>query len=141
MSAPSSWEGKTYHRSVSDPTRYAGDVFAMQLAAVGIEVAGPIRLGPMPEAATVLHEFEGQPLAEVVRRFDEDGATVGEARMLGLFTSKAYMEPAANTPVLRRKLEEILRSEDTIEGTHDHKAMVDVSPRTDVNPRKIWVPR
>jgi D-alanyl-D-alanine carboxypeptidase/D-alanyl-D-alanine-endopeptidase (penicillin-binding protein 4) len=67
--APSSWKGKTYHRSVSDPARYAGNVFAMQLAAVGIEVKGPIQLGGVPAAAGVLLEFEGQPLAEVVRRF------------------------------------------------------------------------
>lgn len=52
------------------------------------------------------------------------GESVGEARLLGLFTSKAYMERASRTPVLRRKLESIAGSEDLIEGSHDHKAVV-----------------
>jgi RNA polymerase sigma factor (sigma-70 family) len=48
----------------------------------------------------------------------------GEARMLGLFTSKAYAEPASQTPLLNRKLRQILRHEDLIEGSHDYKAAV-----------------
>ncbi|MDX1689699.1 MAG: NAD-glutamate dehydrogenase [Acidimicrobiia bacterium] len=59
-----------------------------------------------------------------VRILGADGTTAGEARLLGLFTSKAYMEPAARTPILRRKLDEIVEAEDLIEGTHDHKALV-----------------
>jgi NAD-specific glutamate dehydrogenase len=34
-----------------------------------------------------------------VRHVSPDGEIVGEARMIGLFTSKAYMEPAAKTPL------------------------------------------
>ena len=59
-----------------------------------------------------------------VRIVDENGFTVGEARLLGLLTSKAYMERASRTPVLRRKLAEIAQAEDLIEGSHDHKAVV-----------------
>ena len=59
-----------------------------------------------------------------VRILGAEGETVGEARMLGLFTSKAYMEPAAQTPILRYKLAEIVAGEDLIEGSHDHKALV-----------------
>ena len=44
--------------------------------------------------------------------------------MLGLFTTKAYAEPASQTPLLHRKLRQILRSEDLIEGSHDYKAAV-----------------
>ena len=43
--------------------------------------------------------------------------------MLGLFTTKAYSEPASQTPLLHRKLRQILRSEDLIEGSHDYKAV------------------
>ncbi|HEX6131384.1 MAG TPA: hypothetical protein VF044_06605, partial [Actinomycetota bacterium] len=39
-----------------------------------------------------------------VRRVDPEGEIVGEARLIGLFTSKAYMEPAAKTPLLHHKL-------------------------------------
>jgi glutamate dehydrogenase len=54
-----------------------------------------------------------------------DGSeVVGEARMIGLFTTKAYVEPASETPVLHRKLRRIVASEDLIEGSHDYKAAV-----------------
>src|SRR5829696_6530099 len=59
-----------------------------------------------------------------VRRISPAGEIVGEARMLGLFTTKAYAEPASQTPLLHRKLRQILRSEDLIEGSHDYKAAV-----------------
>ncbi len=59
-----------------------------------------------------------------VRIVGDDGSSVGEARLLGLFTSKAYMERASRTPVLRQKLADIARAEDLIEGSHDHKAVV-----------------
>src|SRR5215210_5274272 len=59
-----------------------------------------------------------------VRRVSADGQIVGEARMLGLFTTKAYAEPASQTPLLNRKLRQILRHEDLIEGSHDYKAAV-----------------
>src|SRR5215207_2280916 len=57
-----------------------------------------------------------------VRRISAEGEILGEARMLGLFTTKAYAEPASQTPLLHRKLRQILRSEDLIEGSHDYKA-------------------
>jgi glutamate dehydrogenase len=48
----------------------------------------------------------------------------GESRLLGLFTTKAYAEPASETPVLHRKLQRVLEAEDLIEGSHDYKAAV-----------------
>lgn len=59
-----------------------------------------------------------------VRRASPDGRIVGEARMVGLFTSKAYLEPASRTPLLHRKLTQILEAEDLFEGSHDYKAVV-----------------
>jgi glutamate dehydrogenase len=59
-----------------------------------------------------------------VRRIGPDGETTGESRMLGLFTTKAYAEPASQTPLLHRKLRAILAAEDLIEGSHDYKAAV-----------------
>ena len=61
-----------------------------------------------------------------VRHIGHDGRVVGEARMLGLFTSKAYMEPADTIPLLRRKLRQILDEEDTITGSHYHKQVVQI---------------
>jgi glutamate dehydrogenase len=62
--------------------------------------------------------------ALIARRFDADGHVVGEARLLGLFTSRAYAEPASTTPLLRRKLRQILEAEDLIDGSHDAKAAI-----------------
>ena len=59
-----------------------------------------------------------------MRKVSADGRITGEARMLGLFTTKAYAEPASQTPLLNRKLRQILRREDLIEGSHDYKAAV-----------------
>ena len=59
-----------------------------------------------------------------VRRVTPDGELAGEARLLGLFTTKAYSEPASETPVLHRKLRRVLEGEDLIEGSHDYKAAV-----------------
>ena len=61
-----------------------------------------------------------------LRRLDEDGHMVGELRLLGLFTSKAYMTPAAEIPVLHRKLQQVLTAQDVIEGSHDYKSLVQV---------------
>ena len=61
-----------------------------------------------------------------VRIIGPTGATVGEARLVGLFTSKAFMEPASHVPILRRKLASVVANEDLIEGSHDHKAVVQI---------------
>ena len=59
-----------------------------------------------------------------VRRVTADGEIAGESRLLGLFTTKAYAEPASETPVLHRKLRRVLEAEDLIEGSHDYKSAV-----------------
>ncbi len=61
-----------------------------------------------------------------VRMVGPDGETIGEARLVGLFTSKAYMQPASQIPILRRKLADIVAAEDLIEGSHDHKKIVEL---------------
>ncbi|HXV72532.1 MAG TPA: NAD-glutamate dehydrogenase domain-containing protein [Acidimicrobiia bacterium] len=59
-----------------------------------------------------------------VRVVDADGVVVGEARLLGLFTSHAYMTEPDSIPILRRKLEAVLEAEDLVEGSHDYRAVV-----------------
>src|SRR5207247_10714976 len=61
-----------------------------------------------------------------VRKVSPDGTIVGEARLIGLFTSKAYMEPAAKTPLLHHKLEQLVAAEDLIPGSHDYKTVVEL---------------
>ena len=58
-----------------------------------------------------------------VRRANPDGTPKGEARLVGLFTSKAYMEASSTIPILRRKLGSILAEEDLLPGSHDYKVI------------------
>jgi len=61
-----------------------------------------------------------------VKHVDESGEVIGELRVLGLFTSKALMEPARDVPLIRRKLDHIMESEDLFPGSHDYKAVVTI---------------
>jgi len=61
-----------------------------------------------------------------VRRVNPDGSPRGEARLVGLFTSKAYMESSAMIPILRRKLRTILEEEDLLPGSHDYKVITQI---------------
>ena len=59
-----------------------------------------------------------------VKRLDAGGTVCGEHRFLGLLTSKAFAEEAAEIPILRRRLQEILDAEHVARGSHDHKEIV-----------------
>ncbi len=59
-----------------------------------------------------------------LKRIAADGSVTGELRLLGLFTSKAYMEPADAVPIARRKLHQVLAAEDLAPGSHDYKVAV-----------------
>lgn len=60
-----------------------------------------------------------------VKRLDDDGNIIGELRIVGLFTSKALSLPVENFPVLREKLREVLKRDQSIPGSHEYKAMID----------------
>jgi glutamate dehydrogenase len=61
-----------------------------------------------------------------VKEFDAEGRVVGERRFIGLFTSKASAEEAAELPILRRMLRQILTAEQVVPGSHDYKELVAV---------------
>src|SRR5437773_2398275 len=70
-----------------------------------------------------------------IRQLDATGQVIGERRFIGLFTSKAYAEEAAEIPLLRRVLRQILAAEQVVPGSHDHKEMVaifNVLPKDDL---------
>ena len=61
-----------------------------------------------------------------VKEFDAEGRVVGERRFIGFFTSKASAEEAAELPILRRMLRQILAAEQVVPGSHDYKELVTV---------------
>jgi glutamate dehydrogenase len=58
-----------------------------------------------------------------VKELDADGQVV-EHRFLGLFTSKAHAEEAADIPLLRRTLKHVLTAEKAVPGSHDYRELV-----------------
>ena len=65
-SLPAGSPAQPVARSVADPTRYAGAVFRMQLEAVGIELAGEVRVAPAPAGAAHVYDYYGPSVAEVL---------------------------------------------------------------------------
>ena len=101
---------KTFHRSVLDPGSYAASVLRLQLGAVGIEVVGGTRRGRVPAAATLLLEFEGRPVSDVVRRFLKYSSNpMGAALVKALAASEGEAPGswARGTRVVRRELAEL----------------------------------
>ena len=84
---------------------------------------GDLLLVAKTNAMSPVHRHERMDYVGV-RRVSRTGEIVGESRLLGLFTSKAFAERASETPLLHRKLRQALDAEDLIEGSHDYKAAV-----------------
>jgi glutamate dehydrogenase len=61
-----------------------------------------------------------------VRMFDEQGRVAGERRFLGLYTSSAYKQSPLDIPLLRGKVEEVLRRAAFPPASHDRKALVEI---------------
>ena len=70
-----------------------------------------------------------------VKRFDSEGAVIGEFRIVGLFTSNTYTRSARSVPYLRRKLDAVQRRAGFDENSHSGKALANVLesyPRDDL---------
>ena len=61
-----------------------------------------------------------------VKRFNADGMSAGEFRIVGLFTSAAYTRPPRTIPYLRRKIDAIVRRAGFDPDGHSGKALVNV---------------
>jgi glutamate dehydrogenase len=112
-------------------------------AATSSRYSRPVSVSELDEAHRKLL-FEGPPLVVAktraesqvhrrapmdditIRRVDQNGQIVGFDRFIGLFTSKAYSQEAEHIPVLRSKLNELLRAEGLQPEMHDYKATVAV---------------
>ncbi|MGQ4388098.1 NAD-glutamate dehydrogenase [Streptomyces sp. SAS_270] len=61
-----------------------------------------------------------------VKKFDANGNVVGERRFLGLFSSAAYTESVRRVPVVRRKVEEVLRGAGFSPNSHDGRDLLQI---------------
>lgn len=70
-----------------------------------------------------------------VLRFDKSGKVIGEYRFIGLFTSLAYLERVADTPLLSMKVKTVLENSGLKEHRHAWKSLrhiIETLPRDDV---------
>ncbi len=58
-----------------------------------------------------------------VRRFGPDGKPSGETRFVGLFTAEAYDQPASEVPLIRRKVDHVLKRAAKAAGSHNAKRL------------------
>jgi len=58
-----------------------------------------------------------------VKRYRADGAVIGEARFVGLFTAEAYDQGASAVPLIRRKVRRVLERAGKTPGTHNAKKL------------------
>ncbi|MFF6780359.1 NAD-glutamate dehydrogenase domain-containing protein [Streptomyces sp. NPDC012510] len=61
-----------------------------------------------------------------VKKFDAEGNVVGERRFLGLFSSAAYTESVRRVPVIRRKVDEVLRGAGFSPNSHDGRDLLQI---------------
>ena len=61
-----------------------------------------------------------------VKRFDAEGAVLGERRFLGLYTHTAYRASPWEIPVLRRKAQRVVDRSGFVPRGHDYKALVEI---------------
>ncbi|EGX55201.1 NAD-glutamate dehydrogenase [Streptomyces zinciresistens K42] len=61
-----------------------------------------------------------------VKKFDANGEVVGERRFLGLFSSAAYTESVRRVPVIRRKVDQVLRGAGFSPHSHDGRDLLQI---------------
>ncbi|MCP5083797.1 MAG: NAD-glutamate dehydrogenase [Alphaproteobacteria bacterium] len=61
-----------------------------------------------------------------IKRFNDDGKLVGELRVVGLFTSTAYTRSPRFIPILRRRLNQVIKLSRFNPDSHSGKALINV---------------
>ncbi|MFD1659409.1 NAD-glutamate dehydrogenase [Streptomyces caeni] len=61
-----------------------------------------------------------------VKKFDENGDVIGERRFLGLFSSAAYTESVRRVPVVRRKVDGVLKGAGLSPHSHDGRDLLQI---------------
>ena len=110
-----------------ESSSFSNPVFLSQLTDEMREraLAGPVLIISKTNAESTVHRRARMDYIGV-KKLHRDGSIVGEHRFLGLFTSRAYSEPAQDIPILRRKLGNVLEQAGASEGSHDYKEIITI---------------
>ena len=106
---------------------FSNPVFLSQLTDEMREraLAGPVLIISKTNAESTVHRRARMDYIGI-KKLRHDGSIVGEHRFLGLFTSRAYSEPAQDIPILRQKLAGVLEHAGASEGSHDYKEIITI---------------
>jgi len=112
-----------------DPTRHVlardGDALAMT-PEIRRMYAGPQPL-IVTKSSVMSRVHRRAPMDYVgIKRFGPDGRFAGEVRIVGLFTSQAYTQPARQIPFLRHTIEGVIARSGYAPGSHAAKALLNV---------------
>ena len=88
-------------------------------------LSGPLLIISKTNAESTVHRRARMDYIGV-KKLRADGTVAGEHRFLGLFTSRAYAEPAQDIPILRQKLAGIIELAGAAEGSHDYKEIITI---------------
>ena len=61
-----------------------------------------------------------------IQKIAKDGSVIGEYRIIGLFTSSTYNQSVSLIPLVRRKIEKVIKESGYVEGSHNYKDLVTV---------------
>jgi glutamate dehydrogenase len=90
-----------------------------------LAIHGPVLIINKTNAESTVHRRARMDYVGV-KKMNDAGEVIGEHRFIGLFTSKAYSEPSAHIPILRHKLEAVLRESNVREGSYDYKEIITI---------------
>jgi glutamate dehydrogenase len=61
-----------------------------------------------------------------VKHYGEGGKVIGETRFLGLYTAESYNQSIRSIPLLRRRVERVIKLAGAVPGTHNEKALSNI---------------
>lgn len=110
-----------------ESSSFSNPVFLSQLTDEMREraLAGPVLIISKTNAESTVHRRARMDYIGV-KKLRPDGSISGEHRFLGLFTSRAYSEPAQDIPILRQKLAGVIEQAGASEGSHDYKEIITI---------------
>ena len=94
-SIPLGGEEKDYYRPIDDPPAYFGTLLSEYLAEDGILIHGKIATAPAPAGATLLFDYESEPLGVIVRDLNKYSNNFTAEQILKALGAEKYGAPGS----------------------------------------------